>query len=229
MMNNDNDNDNDNQLTINQVVNNKQKIGRPKITRNYSAAMLLKLYLNYKSVRACAIVLKVTKTTMYRLFKEAGIDINNLNKGHISNVKEVLIGKHLRGPVANYIRDNNITHIPTSPTKLARMVGCNVNTATTFLYRQRKAITEQLASLPDFRRISLLFKTIDGIETYSDTWTDYKYRVSKQSFNTYIQASVQGSEVVVPLPSLPVFRVHLEQLFASLEQSQLDYLLSARK
>lgn len=207
----------------------RKQAGRPKLERNYSPAMLLKLYVTYKTVQACAKVLKVTKTTMFRLFKEAGIDINKISKEYLATSKEVLVGTHLKGKVALYLREHNIKEVPLSPSALANMVGCNINTATVFLYRQRKFITDRLKKLPDFRRVKLLFKTNDNKETYSNTWISYKFHVSKRSFNTCILASLPDGEVVIPLPSLQVFEAHLGQLFASLEQSQFDYLFEVQK
>ncbi len=134
---------------------NKRK-GRPPVTDKVDIDKITAAFKQFRSVRKAAKVLGLSHPTVSKQLKEAGIDVDSPGGSYRKGTKRTR--EPHTGKVANWVRDNPDTPLPTDPKEIAELTGASVLAVKAYLNRRKADLEDQVALLPDIRKTDLCVK-----------------------------------------------------------------------
>ncbi len=139
---------------------NKRK-GRPPVTDKVDIDKITAAFKQFRSVRKAAKVLGLSHPTVSKHLKEAGIDVDSPGGSYRKGTKRTR--EPHTGKVANWVRKNPDTPLPTDARDISRLTGASVLAVKAYLNRRKADLEEEVAKLPDIRKTELALKSGDDL------------------------------------------------------------------
>ena len=156
--------------------------------------------------------LKITREKLILLYKQKG---NLKAAAKALNVCPRTISRYLKqfnyklktGPKANhffphyscmikFVRRFPNIKFPRSVKKISELTGCTKDAVTTYLYRRRKQVKNEVSKLPDFRHTTIKLKDTKGRIIPSSNWKAYSIYVNKWTVKLRIEAILKNNTKV---------------------------------
>jgi hypothetical protein len=118
------------------------------------------------------------------------------------------------GAFVQWLRDHPQVQLPESPSEISRLSGCTVDEIKTHLYRLRRAIEREIASLPDLRSQDAVMETTEGVLVPFRAIDSYRVKIRKHSRKVRIEATLKGGKEVT-------LNTHLDYLWEVLPKGRV--------
>ena len=186
----------------------------------------------FGTIRQTAIALMVSHTVLRQYLSEVGLK-DQYDPEFATKQKRVLMSKHHkiggRAGLGKWLEEHPNDSLPNGSIKeIAKKTGCSIDQVKTYMYRIRKEIKEELAKLPDLRKVNAILLTNEGLRLETKQLDWYRFMLNRRTFDvTLFCGDKKGNEWQVPIPKVEWFVKTILNPASMVPQSTITSLASS--